>query len=367
MYSKPYGDDRLSFLGLGCMRFPQLGPNRTDPIDQEKTAQIIDYAIAHGINYFDTAHAYPGSEDALARAISRYPRERYRIATKYNAMGGPDYRTIFSQQLERLRTDYVDFYLIHAVMNEQSAENYIQSGCIEYFLEQKAAGRIRHLGFSSHAPIPVLERFADYTHWDFAQIQLNYLDWTLQDAAGQYRVLTERNIPIMVMEPLRGGRLATLSEQAGAMLKAAEPDWSLASWGFRWLRALPNVQVVLSGMSTMEQMEDNVRTFDAIEPLTDAQNTLLLQACEAFRKEFSVPCTACRYCCDDCPMQINIPAVMEKYNEYKISGATWGLSALKNAPGPMDCVGCGACAGHCPQSIAIPEIMAEIAEILKKD
>ena len=364
MYTKEYRGEQISMLGMGNMRLPTIGEGRNAPIDYEKAAEIIDYAMKNGITYYDTAYVYNGSEVFLGTVLPNYDRKRFKLATKYNIMASSDYKAVFEEQLERLHTNYIDFYLIHAVMSEESADRYIMSGAIEYFMEQKKLGRIKYLGFSSHAPVDVLRKMADYTQWDFAQIQLNYLDWTLQDARGQYEVLTQRNIPIVVMEPVRGGRLASLSPKAEGLLKNAHPDWSIASWAFRWLMRLPNVQVILSGMSTMDQIIDNVQTFSDICPLSDEDAKLLNEACEMFRGEISVPCTACRYCCDDCPMEINIPAAMAKYNAYKLEGPM----ELREVPtpGPAHCIGCGACQAHCPQNIAIPEIMAEMKEAISK-
>ena len=366
MYSKDYHGELISMLGMGNMRLPTIGEGRTAPIDYKKSAEIIDYAMKNGITYYDTAYVYNGSEVFLGTVLPNYDRASFKLATKYNAMASSDYKAVFEEQLERLHTDYIDFYLIHAVMNEASADNYIKSGAVDYFMEQKRLGRIKNLGFSSHASVEVLDKMSSYCDWDFAQIQLNYLDWTMQDAKGQYEVLTRKGIPVIVMEPVRGGRLAALSPKAEALLKDAHPDWSIASWAFRWLMRLDNVQVILSGMSTMDQIIDNVKTFETISPLSDEDAKLLDQACEMFRSEISVPCTGCRYCTDECPMEINIPVVMEGYNKYKLDGSSGARAVQGMSPGPKDCVGCGACKKHCPQNISIPDIMAELAEALDR-
>ncbi len=368
MHCKAYKNEKLSCLGMGNMRLPTIGEGRDAPIDYEKSAEIIDYAMKHGINYYDTAYVYfnGGSEKFLGTVMSKYPRESYNLATKFNLGANPDYKAVFAEQLSRLNTDYIDFYLLHAIM-DNNADGYLESGCIDYFLQMKAEGKIRHLGFSSHASVPVLEKVASHHQWDFAQIQLNYLDWTLQDAKGQYEVLTSRGIPIVVMEPVRGGRLASLSPQADAILKQAQPDWSVASWAFRWLMRLDNVQVVLSGMSDLAQIEDNVATFTEYQPLTDQQVEILEKACDAFRAEFTVPCTACRYCTDGCPAGIEIPTVMSAYNKYKIDPGPMGLHSIGSLEaGPKDCVGCAACEAVCPQGIKISSIMAELKEEMSK-
>lgn len=369
MNYKSFQDISISGLGMGNMRLPVQGDKAGAPIDRVRAQEIIDYAMENGINYYDTAYVYHGgeSEKFLGEAMKKYPRENYHLATKYLVFVNPDYKAVFEEQLARLQTDYIDFYLLHGI-NDEHCETYLNNGCIEYFLEQKKAGRIRYLGFSAHAGVETLKRAADHHQWDFAQIQLNYYDWKYGNAAKEYKVLEERNIPIVVMEPVRGGRLANLSSEAVQMLKEAHPDWSMASWALRWVKRLPQVQVVLSGMSNMEQIRDNVNTFEEPEGLSDADAELLMKACEAFRNEICVPCTACRYCCDDCPKKINIPACLEIYNGYKTDGA-WVLDRLKSIDSegkPADCIGCGACAGHCPQSISIPEIMAELANLASK-
>ena len=366
MIYKDYHGEQISRLGMGNMRLPTIGQGREAPIDYKKAAEIIDYAMKNGITYYDTAYVYNGSEVFLGTVLPNYDRSSFKLATKYNAMSSPDYAAVFEEQLERLHTDYIDFYLLHAVMNEESCDNYLNSGAVDYFLEQKEKGRIKNLGFSSHASVDVLDKMASHHQWDFAQIQLNYLDWDMQDAKGQYEILTEKGIPVVVMEPVRGGRLAALSPKAEALLKNAHPDWSIASWAFRWLLRLDNVQVILSGMSTMEQIIDNVATFSDLCPLSDEDAALLDEACKLFRGEISVPCTACRYCTDDCPMGIEIPSVMEAYNKYKLDGPMGIMGAGQLKPGPTDCVGCGACQRHCPQGIQIPDVMAELAQAIKE-
>jgi uncharacterized protein len=368
MIYKPFKDISLSRLGMGNMRLPTIGEGRSAAVDRAQAQKIIDYAISHGINYFDTAYVYHGgdSEKFLGEALKKYPRSSYYIATKYMAMGNPDYKAVFEEQLKRLDTDYIDFYLLHG-MFDMSIDTYLNGGCIDYFMEQKTAGRIKYFGFSSHASVEALERVAAFREWDFAQIQLNYLDWIAATAKSQYEILTKHNIPIMVMEPVRGGRLASLSPEADSLLKKAQPEWSVASWAFRWIMRLPNVQVILSGMSNMEQITDNVATFDDGKMLTDAQEKQLMDACELFRSSISVPCTACRYCCDTCPQGLDIPKLMEAYNSFKLNGpmSLGALYALPAGKKPADCIACGVCSEHCPQNIVIPDIMAQLTEAMK--
>ena len=369
MIQKPFQDISLSRLGMGNMRLPVEGGKDGAPIDRARAQEIIDYAMSHGINYYDSAYDYHNgeSEKFLGEALKKYPRDSYYLATKFLLFANADYKAVFEEQLQRLQTDHIDFYLLHAIF-DNNCQAYLDSGCIEYFLEQKKAGRIRYLGFSSHSSPETLTKMADHHQWDFAQLQLNYFDWQYGTTAAEYKVLEDRHIPIMVMEPVRGGRLAQLSSEAEAMLKEAHPDWSMASWALRWVKRLPQVQVILSGMSTLEQIKDNVSTFAEPEGLSDADVELLLRAAEAFKKQVSVPCTACRYCCDGCPMEINIPAFLSVYNSYKTDGP-WALNQMGGVDSvgkPVDCINCGACTEHCPQSINVPEIMAELAKLVQQ-
>lgn len=366
MIYKPYKDGiQLSALGLGCMRLPTVEDVPNSPIDRARASEIIDYAISHGINYFDTAYLYHGgdSEKFLGEVLTNYARDSYYIADKYPLMGGPDYRAIFEEQLTRLRTDYIDFYLLHGI-TDLKADEYLTCGCIEYFMEQKAKGRIKYLGFSSHANPDALQKVVGHHNWDMAQIQLNYFDWAYGTAKTQYEILTEAHIPVMVMEPIRGGRLlSALKADSVTMLENAQPGKSLASWALRWLMRLPGVQVVLSGMSTLDQIKENVATFNEYEPLTDEHAGLLMKAAEEYRNSIAIPCTGCRYCCDGCPQELNIPDMINIYNSFKINGpfGLGGLDVLPAGKGPADCIGCGVCADNCPQGITIPDLMKELA------
>lgn len=368
MQYKPFKDISLSRLGLGNMRLPRTDPkDRRAPIDHAEAHKVIAEAYYSGINYFDTAHVYNNgdSEVCLGEAMKQFPRDSFYLATKFNIGATDDYRGMFEKQLRRLQTDHIDFYLIHCLLND-NIDKYINSGAIEYFQEQQKKGRITYLGFSNHADPEVLERFADHHAWDFAQIQLNYFDWLYGTSQREYRILEERNIPIVVMEPVRGGKLSSLTPETEEMLKAAHPDWSISSWAMRFVIGLPQVQVVLSGMSNLEQVRDNVKTFSESDGLSDEDRALLTDVCERFHGRISVPCTGCRYCCDGCPMEINIPEFLRVYNSYKVDGP----SALSEADDidtrgrPSDCVACGSCTGQCPQSIDIPAIMEELGKLV---
>lgn len=366
MITKAFQNITLSRLGMGNMRLPMQRPgDPKSPIDWPAAHEILDYAMANGINYYDTAYVYQGgeSERCVGEGMKKYPRESFYLATKYNVGANPDYKAVFAEQLERLQTDYIDFYLIHCLL-DNNVDTYLNNGCIDYFLDLKTQGKIKYLGFSSHASPATLERFANHHQWDFAQLQINYFDWNYSTTKEEYRILDERNIPIMVMEPIRGGRLASLTPEAEALLKQAHPDWSIASWALRFVRTLPRVQVILSGMSSMDQIRNNVETFSEPAELSEQDMAVLMQACDLFHTQLQVPCTGCRYCCDDCPMQINIPEYLKIYNAMKVGkgGIAQQLEKVETE-GKFDaCVGCGACTGHCPQNIDVPAIMAALKE-----
>lgn len=369
MIKKQFQNIQLSRLGMGNMRLPTISGEPRSAIDYEKAQEIIDCAMANGINYYDTAYTYPGSEEFLGQAMKKYPRDSYYLATKYWIDANPDYAAVFEEQLRRLQTDHIDFYLIHSIMEGfGTVDQYIDSGCIEYFIEQQKKGRITYLGFSSHAKPESLRRMADYHKWDFAQIQLNYLDWIFGTAKEEYEILTEREIPVMVMESIRGGKLANLTDDLNEKLKAVHPDWSVASWALRWLKRLPNVQVMLSGMSSMEQIQDNLSVFETDDSLSDDDTAFLEDVAREYRNSFSVPCTGCRYCCENCPQGLNIPKLMEIYNHYKYQGYLTPPEILEIPEGqrPSDCLGCGKCMRHCPQTIQIPTLLKELDTVCER-
>lgn len=370
MIKKPFKDIELSRLGLGNMRYILTDPeNGNSPIDRPKAHAVIDSAYENGINYFDTAYVYNSgdSERCLGEAMQKYPRDSFYIADKFHHHANPDYEAVFEEQLKRLQTDRIDFYLLHCIM-DGNADTYMNCGCIDYFLKQKELGRIRYLGFSSHAGPDTLRRFASFRKWDFAQIQLNYYDWYYNTAKEEYEILTELGIPVMVMEPVRGGRLASLTPKAEEVLKNAHPDWSIPSWAMRFVKSLDNTQVILSGMNSLDQMNDNLNTFSDDAVLSEADQAVLKEAADLFRADIVVPCTACRYCTEGCPMQINIPEYLKVYNKWKASGGRPDMdlyNAVASEGTPDMCIACGACAGICPQSIAIPDLLKELADAVK--
>lgn len=373
MIYSDFQDKQLSLLGFGTMRLPTL----TDgSIDEAQVKKMTQYAIAHGVNYFDTAYPYHegNSERVIGRILKEYPRDSYYLATKYPGhqilSNGYNPAEIFEEQLEKCGVDYFDFYLLHNVY-ENSMEVYLdpQWGIVDYFKEQKRLGRIKHLGFSSHAQTKSLEKFLNIygDDMEFCQIQLNYLDWTLQDAKGKYELLTERGIPVWVMEPVRGGRLAKLNDSDEAKLKASRPQESIASWAFRFLQGLPNVQMVLSGMSNLEQMQDNVKTFTEPNPLSLEETHLMLDIAD--RMKDSIPCTGCRYCCDGCPKGLDIPMLLATYNELRFApviNAAMRIEFLDEEKKPSACVSCGKCARVCPQNIDIPNALKDLTDKIKK-
>ena len=369
MLYKEFKGLRLSALGLGCMRLPTKESNAD--IDMEKTAEMVDYAIKNGINYFDTAWGYHSgnSENAIGTILNRYDRSSYYIATKfpgYDVANMDKVQEIFEKQLERTGMEYFDFYLIHNVC-ERNINEYLDPkyGIIPYLLEQKKQGRIRHLGFSAHARIPEMERFlqAYGEHMEFCQVQLNWMDWDLQDARGKIELLNKYNLPVWVMEPLRGGKLAALSEKYTARL-AALRDESVPAWGFRFLQSVPEVCVTLSGMSNFDQLKENIEIFETEKPTTEAERAELFDI--AREMSAAVPCTACRYCTTYCPKGLDIPTLLNLYNEEAFSAGgflvSMQLAALPEDKRPSACIGCRKCEAVCPQLIKIPDVLKKLVK-----
>ncbi|MGM9661712.1 MAG: aldo/keto reductase [Oscillospiraceae bacterium] len=375
MLYQDFHGEKLSALGLGCMRLPTLEGNDA-AIDQPALEEMVDYALAQGVNYFDTAYMYHGgnSEAAIGKALGRHERESFYLATKFPGFDPANFEKkeeIFEEQLRRCGVEYFDFYLCHNV-SEKSAENFMdgQLGLLPYLLEQKRQGRIRHLGFSTHGSLSLIERFLDHCggEMEFCQIQLNWLDWTFQNAREKVALLNRRGLPVWVMEPLRGGKLASLSEERTAKLAALRAE-SVPAWGFRFLQSLPGVGMVLSGMSNMEQLAENIRTFETFAPLERAETEALLAIAEEMGRSLELPCTACRYCVEGCPSGLEIPALLKLYNENCLSGAPISAEARAAVPedrGPGGCVACRRCESVCPQQIRISAVMADFAERLQE-
>ncbi|MBO5785791.1 MAG: aldo/keto reductase [Clostridia bacterium] len=355
-------------LGMGCMRFPTLENGK---IDEALTEKMVAFAIENGVNYFDTAYPYHNGESELVigKILKKYPRESFYLADKFpghQISSSYDPATVFEDQLKKCGVEYFDFYLLHNVY-ENSINTYRDErwGIIEYFREQKKNGRIKHLGFSTHGSIETMKSFLDEYAGDmeFCQIQLNYLDWTLQNAKQKCELLASYNIPVWVMEPVRGGKLANLNEKDTARLKALRPEESVAAFAFRFLQDIQGVKMILSGMSNMSQLCDNIKTFSEEKPLNAEEKKVIFEIAEGMKN--SVPCTACGYCVAGCPQGINIPQMLEFYNEMRIApttNITMRIDAIEESRQPKSCIGCQSCVNICPQGIDIPTHLADLVE-----
>lgn len=375
MVYKDFQTKKLSALGLGAMRLPLTAGGSDAEIDETKTAEMTAYAMEHGINYYDTAYGYHEgqSEIVMGKILGKYPRESYHLASKfpgYDLSNMGKVEEIFEEQLQKCKVDYFDFYLFHNVY-EKNIDPYLdeKNGILKYLLKQKENGRIKHLGFSCHGRYETLKRFLDAygEHMEFCQIQLNYLDWKLQDAKAKVELLNERQIPIWVMEPLRGGKLAKLSEENSQKLKALRPAEEDPAWGFRFLQSIPGVTMVLSGMSNMEQLKENIATYEEEKPLSEKEMEALMEVTDSMLD--ILPCTACRYCTAHCPKQLDIPMLLSLYNEsrYHMGFITKNaVDSLDEAKRPDACIGCRSCEAVCPQQLKISEAMADFTEKLKQ-
>ena len=366
---------KLSALGMGTMRLPVVNGNDA-VIDEETSLRMFDYAYEHGVNYFDTAWGYHAgnSELVTGKALKRYPRDSFYLATKfpgYDVSNFPKAEEIFEKQLEKCQVDHFDFYLLHNVC-EANIEYYLDPkyGIYDYFTEQKKNGRIRHLGFSAHAIYDNIVRFLEVygDDMEFGQLQLNWLDWSFQDGERKYNLLKERNIPVVVMEPLRGGKLCNLKPEYEAKLKAVHPDWNQVEWAFRFLQRLSAVSVTLSGMSDEKQMMENIDIYEKHEPLSDADMKVLDEIVEDMKKEKSLPCTSCHYCTSHCPAELDIPYLISLYNEAIMTGkggfiAPMALGVLDDSKKPGACLHCESCEAVCPQQIKISDMMIEFAKM----
>ncbi len=368
MIYKSFQDMRLSALGLGCMRLP----TRTDGhVDINMSREMVAYAMKKGVNYYDTAWGYHGgeSETVMGELLSAYPRESFYLASKfpgYDLANMDKVEEIFEKQLKKCRVDYFDFYLFHNVC-EKNIDAYLDPryGIFEYLWKQKENGRIRHLGFSGHGNRETLSRFlsAYGDKMEFGQLQVNWMDYEFQNAKEKIALLSSYGIPVWVMEPVRGGKLAVLDEPFRSQLATLRPEATPAEWAFRFLQTLPEVTVTLSGMSDMAQLSENIATYEEEKPVTEEEKKVLLLIGRAITGKNTVPCTACRYCTEKCPMGLDIPWLLELYNEHVTTEggfiAPMALEALPAEKKPSACLGCRACEEVCPQRIAISEAMAD--------
>lgn len=373
MILREFDELKLSALGMGAMRLPQVDGVYAN-IDEKETDKMVAYAMEHGINYYDTAWGYHDgqSETAMGKALSKYPRENYYLATKfpgYDLSNMGKVEMIFEEQLKKCGVEYFDFYLFHNVC-EMNIDAYLDPkyGIYDYLIKQKENGRIHHLGFSAHGSYDVMKKFLEAygDKMEFCQIQLNYLDWTFQDAKAKVELLEEYHLPVWVMEPLRGGSLCKLSEEDEAKLKALRPDEKIPAWAFRFLQSIKSVKVVLSGMSNYDQMVENIRTFEEEKPLNEEEKNTLLGIADEMLKKKVLPCTSCRYCTSHCPKELDIPSLLVLYNEHSFTGggfiAPMALMAFPDEKKPSACTGCRSCEQVCPQQIKISEAMSDFSQ-----
>lgn len=376
MIYKDFQDLKLSALGMGCMRLPVVN-GQVAQVDQTSVEEMVALAMDQGINYYDTAWGYHNgnSELAIGKALAAYPRDRFCLADKfpgYDLANMGKVQEIFEAQLGKCQVDYFDFYLFHNVC-EINIDAYLDPkyGILDYLLEQKRTGRIRHLGFSCHGAMPVLRRFLEAygQSMEFCQLQLNYIDWEFQDCKSKVELLVQYGIPVWVMEPLRGGRLARLSRQEAAVLRTLRPEETVPAWAFRFLQTIPDVVVTLSGMSDLAQMRANLETFRTEVPLNKSEWDALLAL--GRNMTGALPCTGCHYCTSHCPQGLDIPSLLALYNEHRFTGggflASMALSALPEEKRPSACVGCRSCEAVCPQQIKISEVLADFRTRLSPD
>lgn len=354
-----------SLLGFGCMRFPVTAEGK---IDEPLAEQMMDKAIASGVNYIDTAYPYHGgeSETFVGKVLKKYDRGSFYLATKlpcWKVEKPEDIDAIFQEQLEKLQTDYIDFYLVHA-LNKDRFQKIVELGGIQRLEQLKDEGKIKNLGFSFHDDYDTFEKILCYRDWDFCQIQLNYMDVNEQAGLKGYRLTEEKNVPLVIMEPVKGGSLAAFADDITGMFGSLDPSASVASFALRWVGSLPNVKVILSGMSTMEQVEDNLKTFGSFKPLSEEESSTIDRIVELINSRVQNGCTGCRYCMP-CPAGVDIPRCFGIWNQYHIyenvNEARWNWkNGINEANKASNCVKCGKCEQACPQHITIREDLARL-------
>ena len=355
----------IPLLGFGCMRFPTKG----DEIDLPELEKMVDYAMACGVNFFDTAHFYMQgrSETTMGEMLKKYDRSSYFLSTKNPIKlleSKNDVLKIFDGQLKKCQTDYFDFYMAHNI-NKDTIENYKKFDVYKQLLPKKQEGKIKNLGFSFHGDVDMLKEIVKERDWDFCMLQLNYYDWDVSRVGEMYEIATKANIPIMVMEPLRGGGLCALTPAAQTLLEKHCPNETPTSYALRWLASKENVFTILSGMSKFEHVKENIDTLStSYKPLTSDQEALSKKLVELIRAQGEVDCTVCKYCIDTCPRGVNIPEIFAMYNTYKIFRnshlLTRAYEGLKKSERIDRCIDCGACISHCPKGLNIPKILRQV-------
>lgn len=368
---KKFKDIELPMLGFGCMRLPMRSDDESE-VDMAEFEKMADYAMKHGVNYFDTAYMYVGgkSENRTGEILKNFKRDSFYLADKNPLMhlhSKEDVIKIFNEQLKKCNVDYFDFYLAHNI-NQSTFDNFKNYDVYNQLLQLKKDGKIKYLGFSFHGNTPILKEVVQGHEWDFCQLQINYLDWEVMNAKQHYEIAEKAGIPVTVMEPIRGGGLCKLSDKAMGILKKSCPDQTPASLALRWCASLPNVIVSLSGMSNFKQMEENIATFADFKPVTDAEKSAASQIAKVTQSQGEINCTACKYCLEGCPKEINIPAIFSIYNNYKATGSPWSLSyynSLDDSEKADKCIKCGVCVKHCPQSLPIPDLLEKVLAEVK--
>lgn len=369
---RKFKDTEVSLLGLGTMRLPcktALKRENNPMIDYKKGQELVDLAYENGVNYFDTAYMYHvgKSEKFIGTALKKYPRDTYFLADKmpiWMCTKKSDVEKIFKKQLEKTGHDYFDFYLLHS-LGKDNFEKCEKYGVYDFLLKMREEGKVKNIGFSFHGNLDDLHNIVAAHHWDFAQIQMNYLDWKNQDAEAQYNILTEAGIPVIVMEPVRGGQLADVSDEINDMFQKARPGKSAASWAMGFVASHSNVLTVLSGMNSVEQLNDNLATFTNFVPFSERELKICSNAEAMINKNDVIPCTGCDYC-GDCPKGVKISSIFAVYNKIKTGEYTipQGKEEYAKIDGNCDdCIACGKCANHCPQGIEIPTLLKDKVKV----
>ena len=368
---RKYKNIEVPLLALGCMRLPMTKNNE---IDQQELDRMVDYCMEHGANYFDTAYMYVDgkSEIAIGKSLKRFKREDFMLADKspiYKMKTREDVRKIFDEQLKKCQVDYFDFYMCHNI-NKNTVDTYRNVNMYDELMKLKKEGKIKYLGFSFHGTPEILREVVKEHKWDFCQLQINYLDWDVVKAHEQYEIVQAENIPVTVMEPLRGGGLVNLSDKAMEKLKSTYPDTTPAAFGLRWAASRKNVVTVLSGMSNLTQVKENIATFMNYKDMTEEEEKVADEIAKIIQSQGEINCTACKYCMEVCPRGINIPALFALYNQYKVTNNKMLFKiyyeSLADNEKADQCIKCNLCNKNCPQALDIPNLLSKINDEYQK-